>query len=82
VLPDPADPARSGDIKLVVHNYFNDVDTSEVQIDVSTLPVDGRVTVSVQNHPFALITPLVNVITKDTLFMSRTATFRWERASK
>jgi Flp pilus assembly protein TadG len=66
-------------IKGVVQDYYPSIDTSKVSVIDSTA-TNGKITVRVQNHPFVLITPLVKVINKDTLFMTRAATFRWERA--
>lgn len=73
-------PATSTpNIKDIVKKYYTSIDTSKVSvIDSST--INGKITVRVQDHPFVLITPLVKVINKDTLFMTRAATFRWERA--
>ncbi len=80
VLPVPGSAASIGQIKGVVKNYYSSIDTATVQVYDSSL-VNGRITVRVQNHPFAFITPLVNVVASDTLYMTRAATFRWERTS-
>lgn len=78
VVPSPTGSAST--IKGVVKNFYTPIDTSTVQIFDSSA-VNGRITVRVQNHPFVLITPLANVVVSDTLYMTRAATFRWERTS-
>jgi Flp pilus assembly protein TadG len=75
----PGTPAATGAIKGVVKNYYAPIDTSMVSVLDSTA-TSGRITVRVDNHPFVMITPLVKFINKDTLFMTRAATFRWERS--
>ena len=75
----PASAPATIAIKGVVKNYYTPIDTSKVSVLDSTA-TSGRITVQVQNHPFVLITPLVKFINKDTLFMTRSATFRWERS--
>jgi hypothetical protein len=79
ILPNPS--ANVGAIKGVVKNYYSSIDTSKVQV-LDSSAVNGRITVRVQDHPFAFITPLVNVVVSDTLYMTRAATFRWERTSQ
>ncbi|HJR43185.1 MAG TPA: TadE/TadG family type IV pilus assembly protein [Gemmatimonadaceae bacterium] len=74
-----APAGATGAIKGVVQNYYAPIDTSKVAVLDSTA-INGRITVRVDNHPFVLITPLVKFINKDTLFMTRAATFRWERS--
>jgi Flp pilus assembly protein TadG len=76
VLPNPG--SSTGQIKSVVKNYYSLIDTSKVTVLDSTA-TNGRITVQVVDHPFVLITPLTKIISKDTLFMTRSATFRWER---
>lgn len=68
-------------IKGVVKNYYTPIDTSTVTVDTTALATSGAITVTVTDHAFPLITPLIKVINKDTLFMTRAATFRWERAA-
>lgn len=75
----PSNAAAVVAIKGVVKNYYTPIDTSMVSVLDSTA-TNGRITVRVQNHPFVLITPLVKYIGKDTLFMTRAASFRWERS--
>jgi Flp pilus assembly protein TadG len=83
VLPDPEGADRST-VRAAVLAFANGQlgsDIARARIDVD-LKGDRTVTVIVENYPFTLITPLAGMIKSEaTIFMTRGATFRWERAA-
>jgi Flp pilus assembly protein TadG len=84
VLPDP-EGAQLGRVRDAVAGFAKgqlagpDIARSSIDVD---LRGDSTVTVTVQNYPFKLITPLASLIKTDaTIHVTRRATFRWERAA-
>jgi len=84
VLPDP-EGTQLGRVRDAVTNFANGqlagpgIARSTIDVDLRD---DATVTVTVQNYPFRLITPLASLIKTDaTIHMTRRATFRWERAA-
>ncbi|MDQ3948905.1 MAG: pilus assembly protein [Gemmatimonadota bacterium] len=86
VLPNPEGSTQ----RTLVRNTvlaFSKGQLAGPDIAPGTIAVDlqasaGTVTVTVQNYPFKLITPLASVIKSEaTIYISRRATFRWERAA-
>jgi Flp pilus assembly protein TadG len=87
VFADPeGDPAELKQVRDRV-GAFSDGQLPGKNIVRGTIKVDlqeaaGTVTVTIENYPFQLITPLARVVTSGaTIYMTRRATFRWERAA-
>lgn len=82
VLPSPS--GSTGAIQGVVERMFSPLGgpalTSSEVVVLDSTATSGNVTVQVKNYPFPTITPLGSLI-GDTVSFTRTATFRWERAS-
>ncbi len=87
VLADPEGDAT--ELKQVRDRVgaFSDGQLPGRNIVRSTIKVDlqeaaGTVTVTIENYPFQLVTPLARVVTSGAaISMTRRATFRWERAA-
>jgi Flp pilus assembly protein TadG len=84
VLPDPEGTQRTivrDAVVMFAKGQLAGPDIARGSVDVD-LKGDSTVTVTVQNYPFRLITPLASVIKSEaTILMTRRATFRWERAA-
>jgi hypothetical protein len=81
VLEDPI--AQQADVKKVVREFGLPMGGRRIadnEIEVVFDRAAGRVTVKVKEYPFTLITPLAKTVGVGTIAMSRSATFRWERA--
>jgi Flp pilus assembly protein TadG len=85
VLPNPVSSSAQAQVRQTVKQFslrqLGGPPVSDDQIAVTLDNAAGTVTVAIRAYPFQLVTPLVGVVGRRTMPITRQATFRWERAA-
>jgi Flp pilus assembly protein TadG len=88
VMPNPTSSTAKEEIRKAVQAYSKGLGGPEIPANSIVVRFEaGTVTVTVQDYPFTLITPLARLVplqsvkSDGTIAMTRRATFRWERAA-
>jgi Flp pilus assembly protein TadG len=84
----PAPTVNDTAVSNRVYNYIvgmsNGLNATQVKAKITNTapdPTTGNITVKVTGYPYVPVTPLAPLLQLDTIYLNRTAIFRWERSS-